>query len=168
MRFLLIDRIVELKPGSKARGFRLLRPGADYYLDHMPGYPIEPGALILESMAQLGGRLVQRSVEVASGDEVLPMLASVSGAEFKRPVRPGERLDLTAEVLAIRSVGARVRTSAAVGGLEVATATLTYVLAGPSNNVMGIGPDELDRIREWGRRTWLELTKEPATPGDLA
>lgn len=163
MRFLLIDRIVELEPGSRARGFRLLRPEADYYLDHMPGYPIEPAALILESMAQLGGRLVQRSVEVARGEEVLPMVASVSGAEFKRPARPGDRLDLTATVMSIRSTGARVQATAAVDGRDVAAARITYVLVGSANNVIGIGTDELNQVREWGRETWAKLVQDVAT-----
>jgi 3-hydroxyacyl-[acyl-carrier-protein] dehydratase len=158
VRFVLVDKIVEIEPGKRARGFRTLSPDAEYYRDHLPGYPVEPGVLLLESMAQLGGRLVQHSVEQASGREVLPMLAMVNAAEFRRPVRPGSRLDLGAEVLSIRVTSARVSATAAVDGQPVASATLTYVLVGLDHDVVGIGAANLRTIREWGRQTWADMT----------
>jgi 3-hydroxyacyl-[acyl-carrier-protein] dehydratase len=158
VRFILVDKIVDLEPGKSAHGYRWLRPGAEYYADHLPTFPVEPGVLVLESMAQLGGRLVQRSVQHASGRHVLPILATVRSAEFKRPARPGARLDLSAEVLSIRTTGARVSTTAEVGGVLVASATVTYVLVALDHDVMGIGTQNIPTIREWGDRTWRELT----------
>jgi 3-hydroxyacyl-[acyl-carrier-protein] dehydratase len=158
VRFVLVDKVVELEPGRQARGYRDLSPDADYYRDHMPAYPVEPGVLLLESMAQLGGRLVQQSVKHASGRDVLPMLAMVNAAEFRRPVRPPCRLELAAEVLSIRATGARVSASARVDGQPVASATITYVLIGLDNDAVGIGTENLLVIREWGARTWAEMT----------
>jgi 3-hydroxyacyl-[acyl-carrier-protein] dehydratase len=158
VRFVLVDKVVELEPGRRARGYRDLSPDADYYRDHMPAYAVEPGVLMLESMAQLGGRLVQQSVKHASGRDVLPMLAMVNAAEFRRPVRPPCRLDLAAEVLSIRATGARVSASAQVEGHPVASATITYVLIGLDNDAVGIGTENLSVIREWGARTWTAMT----------
>jgi 3-hydroxyacyl-[acyl-carrier-protein] dehydratase len=158
VRFVLVDKVVEIEPGRRARGYRDLSPDADYYRDHMPAYPVEPGVLILESMAQLGGRLVQQSIKRASGRDVLPMLAMVNQAEFRRPVRPPCRLELGAEILSVRTTGARVTTTAQVAGLAAASATLTYVLVGLDHNAPGIDPASLSVIREWGARTWSEMT----------
>jgi len=158
VRFVLVDKVVEIEPGKRARGYRDLSPDADYYRDHMPAYPVEPGVLMLESMAQLGGRLVQQSVKQASGRDVLPMLAMVNAAEFRRPVRPPCRLELAAEILSIRSTGARVSGSAQVDGHPVASATITYVLVGLDHDTVGIGTGNLAVIREWGARTWAGMT----------
>ncbi len=158
MRFVLVDKIVEIEPGKRARGYRNLSPDADYYQDHMPAYPVEPGVLILESMAQLGGRLVQQSVKAASGRDVLPMLAMVNAAEFRRPVRPPCRLDVSAEVLSLRTTRARVSAAAHVDGQPVAAATITYVLVGLDHDAVGIGLENVSVIREWGHRTWTEMT----------
>jgi 3-hydroxyacyl-[acyl-carrier-protein] dehydratase len=158
VRFVLVDKVVEIEPGKRARGYRDLSPDAEYYRDHMPAYPVEPGVLMLESMAQLGGRLVQQSARHVSGQDVLPMLAMVNVAEFRRPVRPPCRLDLSAEILSLRATGARVSASAEVDGQSVASATLTYVLIGLDHDAVGIGIENLAVIREWGRRTWAEMT----------
>ncbi len=164
MRFVLVDKIVELEPGKRAAGYRRLSPDAEHYRDHMPAYPVEPGVLILESMAQLGGRLVQQSVKHASGRDVLPMLAMVNQAEFRRPVRPPCRLDLSAEILSLRATGARVSASALVDGRQVAAATVTFVLIGLDHDAVGIGLENLAVIREWGRQTWNQMTAEEREP----
>jgi 3-hydroxyacyl-[acyl-carrier-protein] dehydratase len=165
VRFVLVEKIVEIEPGRRARGYRTLSPDADYYRDHMPGYPVEPGVLILESMAQLGGRLVQQSVRQVSGRDVLPMLAMVKDAQFRRPVRPPCRLELSAEIQSIRATGARVTAAAQVDGESVASATITYALVGLDHDTVGIGPENLSVIREWGQRTWDEMTSGTAADG---
>jgi 3-hydroxyacyl-[acyl-carrier-protein] dehydratase len=163
VRFVLVDKIVDIEPGRRAAGYRNLTPDAEHYRDHMPAYPVEPGVLILESMAQLGGRLVQQSVKHASGRDVLPMLAMVNQAEFRRPVRPPCRLDLSAEIQSLRATGARVSATAQVDGQPVAAAIVTYALIGLDHDAVGIGLENLAVIREWGQRTWSEMTAaEPA------
>src|ERR1700674_5117736 len=93
MRFVLIDRIDRLEPGRRAEGHKLVAPDEDYFRDHFPGYPLVPGVLVLESLAQLGGRLVEASVRETSGRRVLPMLAKFEHAKPVRPVPPGDRLE---------------------------------------------------------------------------
>jgi 3-hydroxyacyl-[acyl-carrier-protein] dehydratase len=158
VRFVLVDKIVEFELGTRARGYRDLPADAEHYRDHLPNYPVEPGSLVLETMAQLGGRLVQQSVRLASGREVLPMVAMVGSAEFRRPVRPPCRLDLAADVLSIRGASARVSVSAQVDGHPVASATVTYGLISLDHDAVGIGAENAAAIREWGRRTWAAMT----------
>src|SRR5580700_4162356 len=101
MRFILIDRIDRLEPGKRAEGHKLISRDEEYFRDHFPGFPVVPGVLVLESLAQLGGRLVESSVRNSTGHRVLPMLAKIEHAKFLRSVKPGDRLDLTVEAGAI-------------------------------------------------------------------
>ncbi len=160
MRFVLIDRIVRLEPGRQAEGYRVVPADEDYFRDHFPGYPVVPGALLLESMAQLGGRLVQASVRQVSGREVLPMVAMVDRAQFRRPVRPGDRLDVAAEITSLGTERARVTASAAVGGQAVASAVIMYGLVGIERGGTGIPQDAVAGIRAWDDAIWRELTRE--------
>ena len=158
MRFVLIDRIVMLEPGKQARGFRIIPADDDYFRDHFPGYPVVPGVLLLESMAQLGGRLIQVSVREASQREVLPMLTMVERAQFRRPVRPGDRLDVTAEITTLGAARARVDASASVGGQAAASAVITYVLVGIDTGAVAIPPEAVAGIRAWDEEIWRQLT----------
>src|ERR1700674_3072235 len=124
MRFVLIDRIDRLEPGRRAEGHKLVAPDEDYFRDHFPGYPLVPGVLVLESLAQLGGRLVEASVREASGRRVLPMLAKLEHARLLRQVRPGDRLDLSVEIVALGDDAARATGVARVGGKKAATGGL--------------------------------------------
>src|SRR5205085_6501030 len=119
MRFILIDKIDRLEPGKSADGHKLIAHDEDYFRDHFPGYPIVPGVLVLESLAQLGGRLVEASVREASGQRMLPMLAKIHHASFLQPVRPGDRLDLHVDVMAVSDDAARVAGVARVGARKV-------------------------------------------------
>ncbi len=158
VRFILLDKIVLLEPGNRARGFKLIRADEEYFRDHFPGYAVVPGVLVLESMAQLGGRLITASVKAASGREVLPMLAMANRVKFRQSVRPGDQLDVTAEIMTMSGDRARVEASAEVGGVGVASAEISYVLLGYDQNAAGMSPDELAAVREWDARTWRDLT----------
>src|SRR6059058_4434099 len=128
MRFILIDKIDRLELGRSADGHKLIDPHEEYFRDHFPGFPVVPGVLVLESLAQLGGRLVEASVRAASGRRVLPMLGKAEQAKFVRAVRPGDRLDLVCEALAIGDSAARVTGTATVGGRRACTATIMYAM----------------------------------------
>jgi 3-hydroxyacyl-[acyl-carrier-protein] dehydratase len=160
MRFVLIDKIDRLEPGVRAEGFKMIAPDEDYFRDHFPGYPIVPGVLMLESLAQLGGRLVEATVRKSSGRRVLPMLAKIEHAKLLRQVRPGERLDLAVEALAIGDDAARVNGVARVGGRRAAAAEIMYAMLDLNQAAGQMDPSQKAALFEWFDQVWRELTDE--------
>ncbi len=95
MRFLLIDRIEEIVPGTSARGWKNAAMSEDYFEWHFPERPIVPGMLVLESFAQLAGW-----TEAASSDfQRWFLLDHVKAARYYAFAGPGDRIDLSLEVL---------------------------------------------------------------------
>jgi len=88
--FLLIDRIVEIEPGTRAVGIKNVTINEPFFAGHFPGNPIMPGVLIIEAMAQVAGILAFRSG--VQGDTVYFM--SIEKAKFRKPVLPGDQLRL--------------------------------------------------------------------------
>ena len=95
--FLLIDRILELEPGVRARGYKNITFNEPQFTGHFPGNPLFPGVYMIEAMAQLGGAVV---LEPGEFSRKIPYLAGIDKAKFRRPVVPGDRLDM--EVTLVR------------------------------------------------------------------
>lgn len=159
MRFLLLDRIDSMEPGQRARGSKTIAVDEEYFQDHFPGYPVVPAVMVLESLAQLGGRLIQASVWQASGREVLPLLVKIDQAKFRRAVGPGEQLRLTAEIVGIGAEAASVTAWAEVKSGRVASAQIMYALFAFSEETAGISADGVAALREWAQRVSRELGK---------
>ncbi len=94
--FLLVDRIIEIEPGTKAVGIKNVTFNEGFFQGHFPGQPIMPGVLIIEAMAQVGGLLAFCS-GVNVGKTVYFM--SIEKAKFRKPVVPGDQLRLEINVL---------------------------------------------------------------------
>jgi 3-hydroxyacyl-[acyl-carrier-protein] dehydratase len=97
--FLLVDRIVEIAPPARAVGIKQVTVNEPFFAGHFPGYPVMPGVLIVEAMAQVGG------VAVLSADEYrgkLALFAGLDNVRFKRQVRPGDTLRIEVELNQIR------------------------------------------------------------------
>ncbi len=90
--FLLIDRILEFEKNRMARGLKNVTMNEHFFQGHFPGHPIMPGVLIIEAMAQVGGILAFKSADV--NDKVVYFMG-IDGARFRRPVFPGDTLELT-------------------------------------------------------------------------
>lgn len=116
MRYYLLDRITLLEPPERARGVKAVALSEDYLGDHFPRYPTMPGALMLESLAQLAGVLLERSAAKVSGACVQAVLTTVERAKFRALVRPGDVLELEAEVAQLAEEGGRVRAWARLPG----------------------------------------------------
>jgi len=160
MRFILIDRIDRLEPGKRAEGHKRISPDEEYFRDHFPGYPLVPGVLVLESLAQLGGRLVETSVREATGQRVLPMLAKVERARFLHPVRPGDRLDLAVDLLAVTEDAARVTGIARIGPRKAATAEIMYAILDVGRGGRVLDETQASALYDWSDRIWRQLREE--------
>lgn len=97
--FLLIDKIVELEPSVSARGIKNVTINEPFFQGHFPGHPIMPGVLLIESMAQVAGVLALKSAD--SKDKVIYFMG-IDKAKFRRPVVPGDTLDINVTVNKIR------------------------------------------------------------------
>ena len=102
MRFFLIDKITEWTIGASAAGIKNVSLSEDFFNDHFPKYPIMPGVLILEALAQLSGLLLEASVDKASGRKVKALLSIIEKAKFRQIAKQGDTLALSAKVLSVQ------------------------------------------------------------------
>ncbi len=98
--FLLLDEVFDLEPGQKGRGKFLVESGQIWLQGHFPNYPLLPGVLLIESLAQLGAVVVLAENE--SSDR-LPLFAGMEEVKFRRQVRPGDLVHLEIEIIRARS-----------------------------------------------------------------
>ena len=125
--FLLVDRIVELDPPKRIVGIKNVTINEPFFAGHFPGFPVMPGVLIIEAMAQTGGVLVLR--EVPDSSQRLVLFASIEKAKFRRPVVPGDQLRMEVEVLSRRASFCRLKGSAFVDGKLAAEAVILCKIA---------------------------------------
>lgn len=119
--FLLVDRVIEIEPEKKLVGYKNVTSNEQFFNGHFPGHPVMPGVLILEALAQACALLAYKSVGISQKDYVVYLMA-IDGAKFRKPVVPGDRLTLTAEVLRHKASVWKQRGVATVDGQVVAEA----------------------------------------------
>ncbi len=95
--FLLVDRILEFTPGEKIVGIKNVTINEPFFQGHFPNYPIMPGVLIIEAMAQVAAILSMKSPKGKEGD--LIFLVGIDKAKFRKPVFPGDQIKIAVEVL---------------------------------------------------------------------
>jgi len=121
--FLLIDRVIEFERAKRIVAIKNVTINEPFFNGHFPGYPIMPGVLVVEAMAQAGCILLLN--EVADREKKLALFSGIDGAKFRRPVTPGDQLRLEVNVLSFRSRGGRMEGKAYVDGKLACEATLT-------------------------------------------
>lgn len=121
--FLLIDRIVEFEPAKRLVAIKNVTINEPFFQGHFPGYPIMPGVLVIEAMAQAGGIIMM--AEMPDRHQRLVVFTGIERAKFRRPVTPGDQLRIEVEVLAFRSRAGRIQGKALVDGKLACEATLT-------------------------------------------
>ena len=125
--FLLIDRVTELVVNESVKGYKNITINEEMFNGHFPGQPIMPGVLILEAMAQLSGVLAFESKGKRPADGVNYLFGGVEKARFRRPVIPGDRLDMHSSIAADRRSMMKFACEAHVDGELACSATLTVV-----------------------------------------
>lgn len=126
--FLLVDRIVEVVPGEKMLAYKNVSFNEPFFEGHFPENPVMPGVLTVEALAQTAA-LLAFLTEPTNMDSKVMYLAGVDNARFKRPVRPGDRLDLEATLVRRKGPVWKMAGKASVAGTLVAEAELTATLA---------------------------------------
>lgn len=104
MRWFWIDRFTEFVSGSHAKAVKNVSLAEEHLHDHFPGYPVMPGSLMVEGMAQTGGLLVSESYQF---DELV-VLGKIAKCELKDLVRPGDRIEYRCQVEQLKEGGAMV------------------------------------------------------------
>lgn len=122
MRFLFVDRIIELSPGKSIKAEHHISGDEDFFLDHFPGFPVVPGALLTEMMAQTAGKCLDAERK-ARGKA---MLAQIRSASFREWVGPNETALITAEIRSNQAHCATAVCSVEVNGTRVCTAELLF------------------------------------------
>lgn len=121
--FLLVDRVTELVPGERVVALKCVTANEPFFQGHFPEYPVMPGVLILEALAQAGAVMMLHGSETAQ----IPFFAGIDGAKFRRPVVPGDQLRLELEVLQQRRGSCRMQAKAYVGEEMAAEAEIFAV-----------------------------------------
>ena len=124
--FLLVDRILELEPRKRVVAIKNVTINEPFFPGHFPGAPVMPGVLIIEAMAQAGAVMLLQEIE--DREKKLVYFTGIDGARFRRPVVPGDQLQLTLEVIKLRSSTCKMRGIAEVDGKKVAEAEILSAL----------------------------------------
>ena len=123
--FLLVDRILELED-MRVVGLKNVTMNEPHFTGHFPNYPVMPGVLIIEAMAQTAGVLVLS--KIADRERKLVFLATIEEAKFRKPVVPGDQLRLEVNLLKLKPSVAKMQCEATVDGVRVAEAGLVCTL----------------------------------------
>lgn len=112
--FLLVDRAEEYRPHDSIVGIKCVTANEPFFQGHFPGYPVMPGVLIVEALAQTGAVLMSKSLEVDTRGKTI-LFMSVDNCRFRQPVRPGDVIRMHVEVLRHRGDVFKFRGRALVG-----------------------------------------------------
>ena len=121
--FLLIDRVVEMERRRRIVALKNVTINEPFFIGHFPDYPIMPGVLMVEAIAQTGGALLLTEIE--DRDQKLMVFTGIESARFRRPVTPGDQLRIEVKVLNWRSRAVKMAGSITVDGKLVCDAIVT-------------------------------------------
>ena len=113
--FIMVDRVTDVVPNERIRGHKSVSMNEPWFLGHFPKHPIMPGVLVIEALAQIGGILAYASEPFDPASSLLYFLG-IDKAKFRRPVVPGDRLDLEVHVIQHRTNVWKLRGEASVDG----------------------------------------------------
>jgi 3-hydroxyacyl-[acyl-carrier-protein] dehydratase len=123
--FLLVDKIVEMDEAKRAVGIKNVTINEPFFQGHFPAYPVMPGVLIVEAMAQVGAIAVL-SIEENKGK--IGFLAGLDKCRFKRQVKPGDQLRLEVEIIRMKGPIGKGKGRATVDGELACEAEITFAI----------------------------------------
>jgi 3-hydroxyacyl-[acyl-carrier-protein] dehydratase len=123
---LLIDRILELEPRKRIVALKNVSINEPQFAGHFPDYPIMPGVMMVEAIAQAGGALLL--TEIPDREDKLMVFTGIDSARFRKPVVPGDQLRIEVTVLNWRSTAVKMRGLATVDGKLACEATIMCAL----------------------------------------
>ena len=126
MRFYFVDKVLEFKKGSYIKGVKNVCMTEPFFTFHFQRYPVMPGVLIIESLAQLAGLMIEMSFDEGSYKKAI--LSIVDKTKFKFMVRPGDQIIMSAKLLSFAEKGALCEVFAEVDGRKLTETALTFAL----------------------------------------
>ncbi|PFR21459.1 3-hydroxyacyl-[acyl-carrier-protein] dehydratase FabZ [Bacillus cereus] len=123
--FLLIDRIIEVEEGKRAVGIKNVTTNEEFFNGHFPEYPVMPGVLIVEALAQVSA-VIMLMKEGNHGK--IGLFAGIDNCRFKKQVRPGDQLRLEVEMTRVRGLIAKAHAIATIDDEIVCEADVTFAL----------------------------------------
>lgn len=129
--FLLIDRVIEIEPKKRIVAIKNVTVNEPFFSGHFPGYPIMPGVLIVEAIAQAGGALLL--TEIPDRDNKLMVFTGIERAKFRKPIVPGDQVRIEVDVIVWRTSAVKMQGRAFVEGKLACEAIVTCQLVNRSN-----------------------------------
>jgi 3-hydroxyacyl-[acyl-carrier-protein] dehydratase len=123
--FLLVDKILEVEEGVRAVGMKNVTANEEFFNGHFPDYPVMPGVLIVEALAQVGAVAMLKKEENRGR---LAFFAGIDNCRFKRQVKPGDQLRLEVEIIRLRGPIGKGKAIASVDGEVACEAEITFAL----------------------------------------
>lgn len=123
--FLLVDKILEVEDGQKAVGIKNVTANEEFFNGHFPDYPVMPGVLIVEALAQVGAVAMLKKEENRGR---LAFFAGIDNCRFKKQVKPGDQLRLEVEIIRLRGPIGKGKAVATVDGEVACEAEITFAL----------------------------------------
>ncbi len=130
--FLLVDRVVTFEKGKNIVAWKGVTMNEPFFTGHFPGRPVMPGVLILEALAQAAALLAMMSLGPEQRGK-LTYLMGIDGARFRRPVVPGDRLELHVEIVKQKGPVWKMQGTGIVDGQECAGAEFMAMLVDPKD-----------------------------------
>ena len=100
--FILVDKVISLVPNETITAIKNVTINEEFFLGHFPNYPVMPGVLIIESLAQTAGILSFKSMNKTADDDTLYFFVGIDNCRFKKPVVPGDVLNLNVSIEKVR------------------------------------------------------------------